>query len=111
MAQSRYVYTKNISEFVNNNFSKTLTRKATWTSINSKDIESNEDEFYTFTVTDRLDTLAAKYYGDGRYWWVICLANNLLSPFDKNLTPGKVLRIPNNINKILNKLKINANKV
>ena len=103
---SRYDFLENVYDVKYNEF-----RKETFPPIKAEDIISDRDIIVSWNSAERIDKIAAKYYGDGRYWWVICLANNLLSPFDKNLTPGKVLRIPNNINKILNKLKINANKV
>ncbi len=41
---------------------------------------------------ERLDHLAAKYYGDARYWWVLAAASNigwwLQSP------PGTIIRVP-----------------
>ena len=48
---------------------------------------------------DRLDTLAAKYLGDGGYWWVICEINDLEHMFD--FTPGKIIKIPINIEDVL----------
>ena len=33
---------------------------------------------YTTKEGERLDQIAGKFYGDGRYWWVICLLNDTL---------------------------------
>ena len=35
--------------------------------------------------TDRMDAMAETFYGDSRYWWIICLMNNLVNPFSYNL--------------------------
>lgn len=41
---------------------------------------------------DRLDVLAAEFYGDSELWWLIAEAN--LELFDFDPAPGTVLRIP-----------------
>lgn len=51
------------------------------------------------TDSDRLDTLAFKYLGDGTYWWVIALINDLNWPWD--FASGQIIRIPTDINEIL----------
>lgn len=40
----------------------------------------------------RLDRIAAKYYGEGKYWWIIAYANNFIDPFI--VQEGDLLRIP-----------------
>ena len=53
----------------------------------------HDDIQYAVTGVDRIDTLAAKFYGDEVLWWVIALANDMeLLPRDLNVTD--VLRIP-----------------
>ena len=47
-----------------------------------------------------LDNLAFNYYGDPTLWWVIAVANNL-GKGRMSIEPGLQLRIPNNVNKIL----------
>jgi nucleoid-associated protein YgaU len=42
---------------------------------------------------DRLDTLAAQYYGNSLLWWRIADANGAGNP-DDLLVPGRRLRIP-----------------
>jgi nucleoid-associated protein YgaU len=44
---------------------------------------------------DRLDLIAQRYYGDPLKFWLICDANDPMSP-DELLVPGRVLRIPRN---------------
>ena len=53
---------------------------------------------------DRLDNLAQKYYGDVLLWWIIAKANNL-DKAEIGLNVEKQIRIPMNIEVILNKLK------
>ena len=48
---------------------------------------------HTVVPLDRLDTLAAVYYGDSQLWWRIADANRALDP-DALLVPGTRLRIP-----------------
>jgi len=53
---------------------------------------------------DRLDNLAYKYYGDVSLWWIIAKANNL-DAAHIGLEVDNQIRIPTNIQPILNKLK------
>ena len=53
---------------------------------------------------DRLDNLAQKYYGDVSLWWIIAKANNL-DEAHIGLTLDEQIRIPVDIEPILNKLK------
>lgn len=48
---------------------------------------------------DRLDQLAAKYLGDGSYWWVIALMNDL--SWGLKFQPGQILKIPASIEDVL----------
>jgi outer membrane receptor protein involved in Fe transport len=62
---------------------------------------SNDDIYIISTESDRLDLLAYTYYGDPNYWWIIAVANNL-NDASFSIEPGKQLRIPGNINVVLN---------
>ena len=53
---------------------------------------------------DRLDNLAHKYYGDVSLWWIIAKANNL-DKAEIGLNVEKQIRIPTDIQPIINKLK------
>jgi hypothetical protein len=66
-------------------------------------IDTN-DIYITSNETTYLDTLAHSYYGDISMWWIIASANNLGNG-RLSVTPGKQLRIPMNITKILNDVK------
>ena len=61
----------------------------------------NQDKFVYAVDGDRLDSLAHKYYGDATLWWVIAKANGLKGK--PTLTPGKLIRIPSDIVRIIEK--------
>ena len=48
---------------------------------------------HTVTGGDRLDNLAAHYFGDPELFWRICDANRALRPDDLTETAGRRLRI------------------
>jgi hypothetical protein len=73
------------------------------------DIPVSENDLYVITTaTDRLDLLASDIYGDPFLYWIIASANAL--PGD-SLTPppGQQLRIPTDIETIINNY-ISANE-
>ncbi len=86
-------------------YSETLTTKETKkkyleSTIYPKIKPTNEDIYIIATQSDRLDLLAAKYYGDPTYWWIISVANNL-NDASLAIESGKQLRIPGNISTVL----------
>lgn len=48
---------------------------------------------------DRLDQLASKHLGDGKYWWIIALMNNIDWAYD--IEDGQILKIPVNVEDVL----------
>lgn len=57
--------------------------------------KEDSDTFYrveTFYV-NRLDLIAALFYGEPRWWWIIAQYNSILDPFSE-ITEGMTLRIP-----------------
>ena len=94
MAISRYVHTKN----------EDFDYYDTFPSIDVDKVLANDDFFYVIKDRERIDQLARRFFGDGRYWWIICLVNKLDGPVDDRLKPGTVLRITKNINNILSLL-------
>lgn len=61
---------------------------------------------YVFKAGDRIDHLAAKFYGDDTLWWIICLVNNINYPFASGgLVPGKLLKIPLDARNILDRIR------
>lgn len=63
---------------------------------------SNTDVLIVSNEGDYLDTLAFKYYGDPTLYWIIANANNI-GKGRLSVSPGLTLRIPININDIINK--------
>ena len=43
------------------------------------------------TQADRLDNLAAQFYGDGRYWWVVAAASDI--GWGLQVPPGTIISI------------------
>tara|TARA_B100000161_G_C33287523_1_gene297064 strand:+ start:251 stop:529 length:279 start_codon:yes stop_codon:yes gene_type:complete len=52
---------------------------------------------------DRLDIIAQRYYGDSNLWWIIAKANEI-SDGQIGLDPEKKIRVPIDIENILNRL-------
>ena len=63
---------------------------------------SENDVYVITTVGDRLDNLAYSYYRDATLWWVIAAANNNATKGALYPEPGTQLRIPTDINSVLN---------
>ena len=82
-------------------------RKYLGSTIYPKITPTDNDLYVISEVTDRLDLLANKYYGDRSLWWVIAVANNI-NDASFYVKEGLQLRIPSNLSQILNDLeKIN----
>ena len=62
---------------------------------------SENDVYVITTVGDRLDSLAYSYYGDATLWWVIAIANNNATKGALYPVPGTQLRIPTDVNSVL----------
>ena len=65
--------------------------KSLSTTIYEKVPLRNDDIYLIAQYGDRLDNLAAEYYGDSKLWWFIARVNNLKSI---NIEAGTSLRIP-----------------
>ena len=53
---------------------------------------TSDDSLYTIKQDDTLITIANKFYGNGRYWFIIADINEIINPFD--LEVGTNLIIP-----------------
>ena len=93
---SRYTYT----QLKKNKDGKRVFKPTMYPKIPIRD----SDVFIYPKFGDRLDNLAHKYYGDVSLWWIIAKANNL-DKAEIGLNVEKQIRIPMNIEVILNKLK------
>jgi nucleoid-associated protein YgaU len=68
-------------------------------------IKANDNDFYIISEAgDRLDLLANKYYNDKTKWWIIATANNI-NDATFYVEPGIQLRIPSDINTVMNNLE------
>jgi len=89
-------------------FSKLKQNKAgkqVYTSLNIPKIDEQETDIYIVTnTTDRLDSLAYKFYGEAKYWWVLAMVNNL-GKGTLMVEAGLQLRIPVNPSEIITTLK------
>ena len=56
--------------------------------------------------TTYLDDLAYKYYSDSTLWYIIALANSGLGTGRLSVPEGRQIRIPTNLNYILNQMKL-----
>jgi hypothetical protein len=63
---------------------------------------SESDVYVITTVGDRLDNLAYSYYNDATLWWIIATANNNITKGALFPVPGTQLRIPTDLNYVLN---------
>ena len=97
---NRYNYT---TELTTNN-----TKRKYLSSVIYPKVKPTDNDMYVISeVSDRLDILASKYYGDKAYWWVISIANNLNNA-SLYIEEGKQIRIPTDLTPILVELeKIN----
>ena len=58
------------------------------------DIPVSEEDFYIVSsVGERYDTLALRFYGDSKLWWIIASANRMTKA-SLVLEPGVQVRIP-----------------
>ena len=65
-------------------------------------LEGVKIQEYSFRRGDRLDHLAARFWGQDEYWWVIALVNNISYPL--GLRPPLRLKIPVNVQDVLSKI-------
>jgi hypothetical protein len=80
-------------------------RYPTFPRIDPTELRDESDLIIELKDGDRIDVLAAQYLGDGTYWWVICMYNNISLPVGREIYPGRKIRIPKDINKIISYIK------
>ena len=100
MATSRYKDFRTVKSFVGD-----PRRLETFPAITKQSLSIIPHTVITYKETDRLDSLAEKFLGNGRYWWAICMFNDLNSPYDPKLTVGSLIRVPNDIIDVINYIK------
>ena len=72
--------------------------KRYYSNIKYPEIPISVADIYIITsITDRLDSLANKFYNDSMLWWVIAAANpGVIKGDGFGIKPGTQIRIPNN---------------
>jgi hypothetical protein len=55
---------------------------------------------YVLSNSQRLDVVAANFYGDAKYWWVIAAASGI--GWQCQVPAGTLLKVPVSLQKILN---------
>ena len=108
MANSRY---KNTRSFINNSplYENSLEARGlkqvrqygttTFKGLTNAQKDSIMTKEIFWEVGDRLDKLASREYGDGRFWWVIARYNG--KPTDAHFERGDTVLIPLPLNLIL----------
>ena len=97
MAVSRYDKFSQVRKNPNDYY-----RLETFPAIQDEDLYSVPHNIVMWKETDRMDAMAEELLGDARYWWVICLMNNLVNPFSYTLIPGTLLKIPYDAASVIN---------
>ncbi|HCC45042.1 MAG TPA: hypothetical protein DEQ32_11615 [Gammaproteobacteria bacterium] len=70
--------------------------------IIKKAVDERRLDYAQFVLSEgqRIDIVAANYYGDARYWWVICAASGI--GWVGQVPPGTLLKIPTSLNAVAN---------
>jgi hypothetical protein len=63
---------------------------------------SENDVYVITTIGDRLDYMAYSYYRDSELYWIISVANNNVTKGSLFPVPGTQMRIPTDLNNVLN---------
>ena len=76
-------------------------RLETFPGIQGRLLQRSSDIVITLTDAQRIDVLAANHLGSGTYWWIICLLNDMVFPFGKQVAAGTTIRLPNDVDNFL----------
>ena len=82
---------------------KRTTDKRYYTNLKYPEIPLSVNDLYIITTSgDRLDSLAYEFFNDTDLWWVITTANpDIIRRDSFSLKPGLEIRIPNNVQGII----------
>ena len=105
MALSRYDDFSKVRKNFNDNF-----RLETFPAVSHEEISNIPHNVVIWKESDRMDALAADLLGSAQYWWIICLMNDLNNPFSYKLLPGRLLKIPNTIEPIMQLIQHRKNR-
>lgn len=94
MALSRYTFLGNIKE------GKIIASYSSMSKIyNAVETGRVECAIVVLENNQRVDQIAGSVYGDSSYWWVITAASGV--GWGLQVPPGTLLRIPKNLNQII----------
>lgn len=86
---------------------KTSTGPRYYSTVRYPQVSLSELDIYVITNQgDRLDLLASQYYGDPSLYWLISIANDSLTQGTITIPEGSQIRIPQDINAVLNEYRI-----
>ena len=71
----------------------TLEHYTTFKRVPQEKLDSIPAYDYQVKVGERLDQIAFKNYGNGKFWWIIALVNNVGFEFS-DISVGKTIKIP-----------------
>ena len=85
---------------------KRTSNKNYYINLKYPEIPFSVNDLYIITTSgDRLDSLAYEFFNDIDLWWIITTANpNVIRRDSFNLKPGLEIRIPNNVQGIIEAL-------
>jgi hypothetical protein len=68
-----------------------------WLSADYVDLHERVIEFVFHTISDsdlaQPDAIAHKYYGDSKWWWLVCTYNGIVNPM-RDMYLGQRIRVP-----------------
>lgn len=99
MARSRY----SGNTIIDGHFYGTWRNPAVENGIDHKLIDGLVTVEHVVVSGERVDQIAARYYGESEYYWIVCLANEIMFPLD--ISPGDKLRIPTDLKAVLDRLQ------
>ena len=76
-------------------------RLETFPGIHGRLLQRPSDLIVTLTDAQRIDALAANHLGSGQYWWIICLLNDMVFPFGRQVEAGTTIRLPNSVDNFI----------
>lgn len=78
-----------------------------YTTVKYPEVPLSEQDIYVITTQgDRLDLLASQYYGDPSLYWVISIANEILTQGSLMIPEGTQIRIPQDVSTVLNEYRL-----
>ncbi len=78
-----------------------------YATVKYPEIPLSEQDIYVITTQgDRLDLLASQYYGDPTLYWVISIANEILTQGSLMIPEGTQIRIPQDTSRALNEYRL-----